>query len=205
MLERLFGSQTRLLLLRLFLLRPPGTRFFVREMSRNLQKQINAVRRELSHLEETGILKSCPEDGKKYFMVNNEYYLYSELRNLLLKSHLRIERSLVRSISESGTIYYFILTGIFLERRNDPVDMLLVGDIDRQRLKILISQIEKQVDQEMNYTVLSLEEFQFRQSITDKFLVEILNNPKITVIDKLKNISRGTGLMIPADREFLNS
>ena len=57
MLEHLFGSKTRLRLLRLFFTHPE-TAYFVREMAREVKSQINAVRRELAHLVDAGIIET---------------------------------------------------------------------------------------------------------------------------------------------------
>ena len=55
MLESLFGSRTRVKLLRLFMSHP-DQRWFVRELTRVVQEQINSVRRELDHLEHLGLI-----------------------------------------------------------------------------------------------------------------------------------------------------
>jgi len=183
MLEHLFGSQTRVMLLRLFLLNT-GKSYFVREISRKVKKQLNAVRRELGKLEENGVITSKKQEDKKYFTANTEYYLYSELKSLLLKSQMSIERSLVKSVKDLGSIRYLILTGIFVERPQDSVDMLIVGRVNRKRLNALIQQFQGQFSREVNYTVMTPEEFQYRKDVTDKFLVDLLGHPKITVIDK---------------------
>ncbi|MBO7664277.1 hypothetical protein J6S46_00220, partial [Candidatus Saccharibacteria bacterium] len=55
--EKLFGSKTRAKLLRLFF-ENPGKSFYVREMTRVIEEQINSVRRELLNLESIGIIKN---------------------------------------------------------------------------------------------------------------------------------------------------
>jgi len=55
MLEQLFGSKTRVMLLRLFLNNPEKF-YFVRELTRSLETHLNSIRRELSNLESIGII-----------------------------------------------------------------------------------------------------------------------------------------------------
>ncbi len=55
-LEQLFGSRTRVKLLKLFL-NSPEKMFFVREIARAINSQINSVRRELLNLKDLGIIK----------------------------------------------------------------------------------------------------------------------------------------------------
>jgi len=77
MLEKLFGSKTRVLLLRLFL-NNSDKHYYVRELARNLELHLNAVRRELENLEEIGILTSTDQadeeseesGNKKYYRLN---------------------------------------------------------------------------------------------------------------------------------------
>ena len=55
--EKLFGSKTRAKLLNLFFENPDKS-FYVREMTRVIDEQINSVRRELMNLEAIGIIKN---------------------------------------------------------------------------------------------------------------------------------------------------
>ena len=57
MIEQLFGSKTRVKLLQLFYSNPNRS-FYVREITRKIDEQINSVRRELSNLLNIGIITS---------------------------------------------------------------------------------------------------------------------------------------------------
>ena len=65
-IEKLFGSKTRAKLLKLFFGSPEKS-FYVREMTRVIDEQINSVRRELLNLENIGIIKSETFDNKIYY------------------------------------------------------------------------------------------------------------------------------------------
>ena len=56
MVEQLFGSKTRVKLLKLFYSNP-NRPFYVREITRKIDEQINSVRRELANLLSIGIYK----------------------------------------------------------------------------------------------------------------------------------------------------
>jgi DNA-binding Lrp family transcriptional regulator len=62
MLDKLFGSHTRVKLLKLFLLHSKQ-RYYIREIARNLSLQLNSVHRELVNLEELGIIRSGAADS----------------------------------------------------------------------------------------------------------------------------------------------
>lgn len=196
MLEQLFGSNTRSRLLNLFLRNPEKT-FYIRELTRKIHAQINSVRRELQNLEDVGLLLSELEpdaDGagpskkfaaKKYYRVNRDFVLFQELQALILKSQLLLQKDLKRKINELGKVHYLALTGSFLGREDLPVDMFVIGRVNAGRLKRLIKRFEKSLGDEINYTAMPIQEFNYRRQITDRFLFSIIESPKIVLIDKL--------------------
>ena len=94
MLEQLFGSRTRVKLLRLFVSHP-DQRWYVRELTRTVHEQINSVRRELGHLEQLGFIQSTMEQRKKYYSVNQRFTLYPELKALMIKARVTLEKNLI--------------------------------------------------------------------------------------------------------------
>jgi predicted transcriptional regulator len=192
MLEQLFGSHTRARLLNLFL-RNSDKSFFVREITRKIRSQINSVRRELKNLEDMGLLVSETEKedsksrgaSKKYYKVNKSFVLYQELQALILKSQLLLQRDLQKKINELGKISYLALTGSFLGREEMPIDLFVVGRVNPGKLARLIKKFEKSLGEEINYTAMSVKEFNYRRQLTDKFLFSILEGAKIVLIDKI--------------------
>ncbi|MDP2630407.1 MAG: hypothetical protein Q8P56_03285 [Candidatus Uhrbacteria bacterium] len=211
MLEQLFGSRTRTKLLRLFLMHPE-TSFFIRELTRLIDTQINSVRRELQNLLESGIIKeivSAPEAGsevaeqktsarkivkkktnsekqpKKFFQVDRDFLLYHELRALFNKSPRLLQQVLERELSELGTVNYAVLTGFFVDRDDSPIDLLIVGTVLRSRLAKLIHGFEKEIEHEINYTTMTTDEFLYRRSVIDRFLFTILEGKKVVLVDTL--------------------
>src|SRR4051795_9478288 len=79
MIDALFGSKTRVKLLHLFL-NNPGKAFYVREITRLIDEQINSVRRELSNMLAVGIITSDSADNKLYYEVNQRYQFYVPFR-----------------------------------------------------------------------------------------------------------------------------
>ena len=196
MLEQLFGSKTRVLLLRLFLNNPEKF-FYVREMTRSLGIHLNSVRRELNNLENIGIIQSHTKrdlekevekklkDNKKYYKLNNNFVFLEELRSLLIKARIILEKSLVAKTEKLGRISFFLLSGAFVGRDDAPVDMLIVGTVNRPKLKILIKDFEKDLGQEINYAILPKDDFQYRKDVTDKFLYDLLEGKNLIVVNKL--------------------
>jgi predicted transcriptional regulator len=139
MLEQLFGSKTRVRLLRL-LFNNPGRPFFVRELSRRVGAQINAVRNEIDNLSKLGLLLASEgpvtegeedEEGRrpkgrraagqrKYYRVNTDAVIYAELRDLFIKSQVLVEKEFVQKLLAAGNISYLALAGFFVNEKDAP-------------------------------------------------------------------------------------
>ncbi|MFA5047744.1 MAG: winged helix-turn-helix domain-containing protein [Patescibacteria group bacterium] len=197
MLEQLFGSKARVLILRLFLNNPEKF-FYVREISRNLNLHLNAVRRELSNLEEIGILASHTKedlekevekelkDNKKYYKLNSSFVFVDELRSLLIKAQLILEQSLADKVKKLGSVNLFLLSGVFVGRSDAPTDLLLVGTVDRQKLIKLIKGFEKELGRQINYTIMTKQDFIYRRGLTDRFLYDLIEHKNLLLVDDLK-------------------
>jgi len=193
-LEHLFGSKTRVKLLRLFL-GSPGSAFYVRELARKAGAQIHAIRRELENLEGLGIIRggeatpSVPQElrarMRRYYRLDDEFFLVSELRALVLRSQFLLEEEFKRRVRRLGSIRYFVLLGLFVGQENAPTDVLVVGKLNRPLLARLMRQFERELGRPVNYTAMSEREFRYRWDIGDRFLYGILEGKKITVIDDL--------------------
>src|SRR5207253_11312501 len=81
MVEQLFGSKTRVKLLQLFYSNPNRS-FYVREITRKIDEQINSVRRELSNLLSIGIIASEDTNNRLYYEVNQKYEFYKPLSEI---------------------------------------------------------------------------------------------------------------------------
>ncbi len=201
MLEQLFGSRTRWKLMKLFLSHPDD-RYYVRELVRLTREKLNSIRRELKNLETWGIVKvvedteaeteakkakskKSPND-KKFYQADTKFLLFNELKDLVMKSWLLVERNLAGKISKMGNIRALFLCGRFVEDNELGVDIFIVGSINRDKLKNLVSKLSKSFGEEINYTVMSFNEYKTRKTVTDKFLYRILSSKHIKVIDKLQ-------------------
>jgi len=185
MLEQLFGSKTRVRLLHIFLSNP-DKQFFVRELTRKLHQPINSIRNELKNLENVGLLISDTQNNKRYYHVDSSFALYPELKNLLLKSFLLVNKNFVRQLKGIGNISYLTLTGFFTGAKNVKTDILIVGSVSRTKLARLVNKMQNEFAHQIKYTVMSKKEFNYRNDLTDKFLYEILEQRRIVLVDKIQ-------------------
>lgn len=183
MLEHLFSSKVRIKLLSLFLLNPEQT-YFVRELTRRLNERINSIRRELDNLQKLGLLVSHTEDRKKYYTVNRDFELFEELRSLIIKSGVTPQEKSMRMLQSLKNVHVVILTGIFTQQRLPKTDLLVVGSPKREKLLDAVAELEKTVGKQIRYSVIDHNEYDYRRTMHDLFLQDILTNEHITVLDR---------------------
>ena len=199
MLEQLFGSKTRVRLLRLFLSNQDEA-YFVRELTRKIGAQINAVRNELDNLLQMDLVeidehfaddvsgkskRGRSSQQRKYYRLNKSAILYPELRSLFLKSRVLLEKDLIKKITKSGSVSYFALLGYFVGEDDAPTDALIVGRVKKEKLTTMMRNFEREIGREINYTVMTPQEFRYRKDLTDRFLYGILESRKIVVCDTI--------------------
>lgn len=194
MIDALFGSKTRVKLLHLFL-NHPGQSFFVREITRTIDEQINSVRRELSNMLEVGIITSDTGDNKLYYTVNQRHGYYMALRAIFANEQIDTARpaptteegvseQYMSAISSIPSLRLAMLSGVLVKGSTSSVDVLMVGTLPKVKVKAAMAIIEKMEGRELNYSVLTYEDFYYRLSVRDKFITEILASKHSVVIDK---------------------
>jgi hypothetical protein len=189
MIDALFGSKTRVKLLHLFL-NHPGQSFYVREITRLIDEQINSVRRELANMLTVGIITSDSADNKLYYEVNQRYEHYVPLRAIF--SDEAMESTVVQEKADAGWhddvrqlpgVRLALLAGILVKGSVSPVDVLVVGDVPSVRFQKTMKIVEKAEGRELNYSMISYDEFYYRLSVRDKFITEILNGKHAVLVD----------------------
>jgi predicted transcriptional regulator len=183
MLKRLFTSTTRVKLLTIFLLNPEQE-FFIRELTRELNEQINSIRRELDNLKGLGLLKTKEKNRKKYYIINKNFTLYPELKSIILKS-MSNKEEISKKISALGTVEVLIFSGLFVNK-DTLIDLLIVGQLNKAKLEDYLSS-ELDTSRPIRFSIMSSDDFIYRRQCKDKFLTELLESPdNIITINKLE-------------------
>lgn len=198
--EQLFGSKTRVKLLSLFYNNPERP-FYVREITRKINEQINSVRRELQNLLNIGIVKSVNQSNRLYYEVNPKYKFHSELMSIFQKipakskeiKETKEEDQILKRITKAGNVKMIFLTGAFVRGSNQNIDIFVVGDMNKARLAQVISDMEKEMSRELNYTSMRVEDFDYRRNLNDRFVTDILDAKKIILFDQLGVFSAPNG------------
>ncbi|MDD5469603.1 MAG: winged helix-turn-helix domain-containing protein [Candidatus Peribacteraceae bacterium] len=181
-LKALFSSQTRVKLLSTFLLHPEQE-YFIRELTRLLNEQINSIRRELENLRRIGLVKARHRNRKKYYRADPEFVLYSELKSIFAKE-IQADSPIVASLKKMTAIKLVLLAGIFVGTES-KVDLLVVGDIKKEMLEALL--LQDPTLKNVKYSIFTEGDFLYRLSLRDRFISEILNDPRhLLVINTLQ-------------------
>lgn len=194
MVEQLFGSKTRVKLLKLFYSNPNRS-FYVREITRKIDEQINSVRRELANLLSIGIITSDDSNNKLYYEVSQSYEYFQPLAEIFggakpkkgsTKKVASVEptASTPDPLKVLGNVELALYTGQFTRDERSGIDFLLVGDINHTQLTKYIDELEQKEKKEIRYTVFTLEEFQYRQQIKDRFIADVLASKVQVLADK---------------------
>lgn len=188
MIEQLFGSKTRVKLLQLFYSNPNRS-FYVREITRKIDEQINSVRRELANLLSIGIISSDTNNNRLYYEVNQSYDYFAPLTAIFGKGVVAPEKaptakSEASGIKSVGNVELALYTGQFTRDDSSGIDMLIVGDVNQTKLNHFIDELEKQEGKELRYTVMPMQEFTYRRQVNDRFLSDVLMAKSQVLIDK---------------------
>lgn len=159
--------------------------YYVREIARNVNERLNAVRRELEILRKIGMLTTYDNKRRKYYVINNEFSLLGELASIMQKAGPGIEDVLFKNIERVGEVAYICASGFFTGAKESPTDLLLIGAINEQRLEAFVQRIERQINREITYTPMSVNEYKYRRNFNDMFLRTIFLNPHKVLINKL--------------------
>lgn len=200
MVEQLFGSKTRVKLLRLFYSNPNRS-FYVREITRKIDEQINSVRRELSNLLSIGIIASDTTNNRLYYEVNQEYEFYQPLSMIFGVGDAAVAAQVtpdeavapvkVRSVDPEiveltsvGNVELAFYTGQFTRDESSGVDMLIIGDLNQVKLQKYMKDLEEKEKKEIRYVAMSPSEFTYRQQVKDRFITNVLSAKKQVLVDK---------------------
>lgn len=191
MIEQLFGSKTRVKLLQLFYSNPNRS-FYVREITRKIDEQINSVRRELANLLSIGIISSDTNNNRLYYEVNQSYEYYAPLSAIFgngvmptIEEGAKKEKP-AQGLKGVGNVELALLTGQFTRDESSGIDFLVVGDVNPTQLSKYVADMESQEGKEIRYAVMEPDEFKYRRQINDRFLSIVLDSKMQVLVDKHK-------------------
>lgn len=180
MLQYVIPSKTRRKILQLFFTHPEES-FYLRRLVRELSEEVNAVKREVDILTKAKILHREKRLNKVFYTLNKSALYYDEFLRIFTKTSPLAE-SLHNNLSKIGKIKYIALSMKFAKKKiikEDEIYLLFVGVVVVPEIVNIVSVAEKDFGREINYTVMTEDEFIFRKKNNDPFIWRFLRQPKI--------------------------
>lgn len=186
--EKLFGSKTRAKLLELFFANTNKS-FYVREITRVIEEQINSVRRELMNLESIGVIRNETFDNKVYYAANMKHpyaHAFQEMFAPQKAAAVVKVQEIKRKPSNTWDEYikpvsrYLRAMALFNRAPGqDGIDLLIIGDDKTKKLTRWAEVVEKKQGKPLDYVILGRDDFLYRKSVKDRFVMGILEDSEI--------------------------
>jgi hypothetical protein len=200
-LAKLFGNETRVKLLRLFLFNPDNN-YSLHEIINRSKSNKKDVSKEIVNLIKTNIIRKksitreVQQKKKKKIIIkkvheigyglDNKFPYLQALKNLLIMVSLHADDTLVKRFSSVGRIKLFIASGVFIQEWDTRVDLLIVGDgLNINKLDTVMKTIESEVGREIIYSAFETEDFEYRYGMHDRLIRDIMDLPHATLVDKI--------------------
>jgi len=176
-------SRVRVKMFELFFTNP-GEMYYVRQITRKIKEEINAVRRELDKMLGYGLLRSEQRGNRLYYYLNKRYLYFQEIHQMVTKN-TGLGKKIRKLRRKLGTLEFVMFSGRFvrgLAPRQNEVDVLVIGDVVLPELEALIKEEESRLEREVRVAVFEKKEFDFRKTRRDPFIMDILFSSRVMVI-----------------------
>ena len=183
MLKKIIPSKTRLKILELFF-HHPAENYYLRRVVREINEEVNAVKRELDILEGEKVLLKERRLNKVFYTINHKYTFYDEFLRIFAKFD-KLSRGIYENQSKLGKLKFIALSTKYAKRlaiKDDEVYLVVVGIVVVPEISAIVSSVEEEFGREINFTVMTEEEFAFRKKNNDPFLWRFLRQPKIMLV-----------------------
>lgn len=200
-LSKLFGSEAKVKIMRLFLFNP-DTPFGRGGIGARARVSLPVVRHETTLLRKMGMIKgkrfvvtNTVKRGKKLvlkkkkeggWILNPAFPYLPAIRNLLINTVLVKNSDILRRLNTVGKMRLIILAGTFIQDEDSRVDLLVVGDnIRSASLESVIRVLESEIGKELRYAAFETADFHYRLGIYDKLIRDILDYPHQKLLDRI--------------------
>jgi hypothetical protein len=176
-LEKIFSSRSRAKLLQLFF-ENPDKQYFIREIVRLIDEQVNSVRRELLNLDSLGIVKSEAYENKVYYSANARHPFFRPFIEIFGKKDVVANGKKVKQTGwedytrpVKGLIKALVVTNRLPGQTG--LDMLIIGNDQDRKLTRWAEVMEKKMAKPLNYAIMTVDDFVYRQRVKDKFVMSV--------------------------------
>ena len=187
-MEMFFGCRSRWRIIKFFIL---NERVFLSAKEINQKNKLGAKESTavLSQLIKAKFLLIKNLNKQKVFYLNPKFPFYAELKNLVIRSNVHPQCESLMKIEKLGDVKWAVISGAFINNQKSKTDLLVVGDlISKAKFKHLLDDLEAEIGREINYSLMTFQEFKYRVNMFDKFILEIVEDPHEIVVNKVPNL-----------------
>ena len=153
MLDTLITSKTRVKLLLKFFLNP-GTKSYLRGLATEFGESTNAIRVELNRLTEAKLLKSVNSGRTVEYRANKNHSLFKDIQSVV-KKFVGIDKVAEELAAKLGDIRAAYIIGDYAQGNDSGlIDLVLVGQVDDEKLKEVTKKTEELIDRKIRTLVL---------------------------------------------------
>lgn len=184
-LSRLFGSNARLKLLRLFLFND-DLAFPSADVAFRTKTTKDQTRKELSVLTASGVVRKKSLSGKPVYGANKKWKHYEPLQQFLRSTTDLGDGDIVDTLKRAGAIRLVVLSGLFTGAIDTKIDLLVVGDkLEDRYLEGAVRTLEAELGRELCFAAFTTEDFRYRQGVYDRLLRDVFDYPHRTIYDRI--------------------
>ena len=186
-LDSKYGSE-----LLAFLLLAPARVYSSKELARRMQITEKSLDILLKEFLDDSMIRQFVQDRAKLYIINHKHKLLPEIRASLVKNQKPYEDELFSAIQKLGEVKAAFLSGVLTAQEQLPVDLLLVGKISLTKLDTFLKQCKAMLGIDLNYSIMTPDEFQMRRDTFDRFIKDVFDYPHLVVVDKTTKQKKGT-------------
>lgn len=200
-LSRLFGSELRVKMMRLFLFNP-GLAFDADALTAKLDVKGKALEAELAVLAKAGLAKKVSvyksveiKKGKrmiskkvkvKAYVLDTKFVFMDALSDFLTRTHSLERKKIIKRIEKTGRIKAVLMAGVFTRNPESRLDLFVVGDnVNTASLDRVVKSIESDIGRDIRYATLSAPDFAYRVGMNDRLVRDVLDFPHEVLVDKI--------------------
>lgn len=194
-LSILFGSTTRVKLLRFFLFNP-SKEFLFEDISKRAKLVRRTARTEISALEKAGVVKQktiyVDVEGRSKKMkavgyaLNKDFQELQALQTFLFETAPIDGKNLLRHLRQAGTLDFVGISGVFVRDFEQRLDVLLsMKKFSQSKIEKAIRSIEAEIGIEVRFAAMSSEDLMYRVGMYDKLTRDFFDYNHQVLIDKI--------------------
>lgn len=181
--EQFFDSPVKLRLIKFFV--HNHSRFCdIGDIAKKLDIPAATAKKYAKELRKEGFLKSRSAGS---YSISYRFPFLAEVKALTLKFPPVSDDFLLKEAKKIGNVKALIIAGMLVHAEKARAEIILVGDkVSEKKAERFLHAVEAQAARDLRYVLMTTEEFAYRRKMFDRFVLDVLEFPHRTVINKLK-------------------